>query len=56
MKKVKTMDFLKKKKIAINGQSGKAFLLMSIFVCLCPGAKIYTAIKALKYIPGPGVR
>ena len=45
-------------KLATNGQSDKGFLLTSTFVqgvvCLCPGA-IYM-FKALKYIPGLGVR
>ena len=36
-------------KLATNGQSDKGFLLTSIFIP-------YICIKALKYIPGPGVR
>ena len=35
-------------KLATDGQSDKGFLLTSTFV-------LYTCIKALKYIPGPGV-
>ena len=42
-------DFLK---LATNGQSDKGFLLTSTFV----PKGLYTCIKALKYIPGPGVR
>ena len=46
-------------KTATNGQSDKGFLLTSTFVpkglsALALG--LYTCIKALKYIPGPGVR
>ena len=46
-------------KLATNGQSDKGFLLTSTFVpkeavCPCPG--LYTYIKALQYIPEPGVR
>ena len=46
-------------KLAINGQSNKGFLLISTFVpkeLTAPGLRLYTCIKALKYIPGPGVR
>ena len=46
-------------KLAINGQSDKAFLLASTFVpkgLSAPAQGLYTCIKALKYIPGPGVR
>ena len=46
-------------KLATNGQSDKGFLLTSIFVpkgLSAPALWLYTCIKALKYIPGPGVR
>ena len=46
-------------KLATNGQSDKGFLLTSIFVPKGLSAHVlglYTCIKALKYIPGPGVR
>ena len=45
-------------KLATNGQSDKGFLLTSTFVPMglsAPTLKLYTCIKALKYIPGPGV-
>ena len=46
-------------KLATNGQSDKGFLLTSTFVpkgLSAPAMGLYTCIKALKYIPGPGVR
>ena len=46
-------------KLATNGQSDKGFLLTSTFVpkgLSAPVLGLYTCIKALKYIPGPGVR
>ena len=46
-------------KLATNGQSDKGFLLTSTFVpkgLSVPALGLYTCIKALKYIPGPGVR
>ena len=46
-------------KPATNGQSDKGFLLTSTFVPKGLSASalgLYTYIKALKYIPGPGVR
>ena len=46
-------------KLATNGQSDKGFLLTSRFVSKglsAPALGLYTCIKALKYIPGPGVR
>ena len=46
-------------KPATNGQSDKGFLLTSTFVpkrLSAPALGLYTCIKALKYIPGPGVR
>ena len=46
-------------KLATNGQSGKEFLLTSTFVpkgLSVPAVGLYICIKALKYIPGPGVR
>ena len=46
-------------KLATNGQSDQGFLLTSIFVpkgLSAPALGLYTCIKALKYIPGPGVR
>ena len=46
-------------KLATNGQSDKGFLLTSTFVpkgLSAPALGQYTCIKALKYIPGPGVR
>ena len=46
-------------KLATNGQSDKGFLLASAFVpkgLSVPAQGLYTFIKALKYIPGPGVR
>ena len=46
-------------KLATNGQSDKGFLLTSTFVpkgLSAPALRLYTCIKALKYIPGPGVR
>ena len=45
-------------KFATNGQSDKGFLLTSTFVpkgLSAPALGLYTCIKALKYIPGPGV-
>ena len=45
-------------KLATNGQSDKGFLLTSTFVpkrLSAPALRLYTGIKALKYIPGPGV-
>ena len=44
-------------KPATNGQSDKGFLLTSTFVpkgLYVPALGLYTCIKALKYIPGPG--
>ena len=46
-------------KLATNGQSDKGFLLTSTFIpkgLSAPALGLYTCIKALKYIPGPGVR
>ena len=46
-------------KPATNGQSDKGFLLTSTFVpkgLSAPALGLYTFIKALKHIPGPGVR
>ena len=46
-------------KLATNGQSDKVFLLTSTFVpkgLTAPALGLYTCIKALKYMPGPGVR
>ena len=46
-------------KLATNGQSAKGFLLTSTFVpkgLSAPALGLYTCIKALKYIPGPGIR
>ena len=46
-------------KLARNGQSDKGFLLTSTVVpkrLSAPALGLYTCIKALKYIPGPGVR
>ena len=46
-------------KSATNRQSDKGFLLTSTFVpkgLSAPALGLYTCIKALKYIPGPGVR
>ena len=46
-------------KLATNGQSDKGFLLTSTFVpkgLSAPAQGLYTCVKALKYIPGPGVR
>ena len=46
-------------KLATNGQSDKGFQLTSTFVpngLSAPALGLYTCIKALKYIPGPGVR
>ena len=45
--------------LATNGQSDKGFLLTSTFVpkmLSAPALGLYTCIKALKYIPGPGFR
>ena len=42
-----------------NGQIEKGFLLTSTFVpkgLSAPALGLYTCIKALKYIPGPGVK
>ena len=46
-------------KLVTNGQSDKGFLFTSTFVpkgLSAPALGLYTFIKALKYIPGPGVR
>ena len=46
-------------KLATNGQSDKGFLLTSTFGpkgLSAPVLGLYTCMKALKYIPGPGVR
>ena len=46
-------------KHATSGQNDKGFLLTSTFVpkgLSAPALGLYTCIKALKYIPGPGVR
>ena len=46
-------------KLATNGQIYKGFLLTSTFVpkgLSAPALGLYTCIKALKYIPGQGVR
>ena len=46
-------------KLATNGQSNKGFLLISTFVpkgLSAPALGLCTCIKALKYIPGPGLR
>ena len=46
-------------KLATNGQNDKGFLLTSTFVpkeLSVRALGLYTCIKALKYIPGPGVR
>ena len=46
-------------KPATNGQKDKGFLLTSTFVpkgLSAPALGLSTCIKALKYIPGPGVR
>ena len=46
-------------KLATNGQSDKGFLLTSTFVpkvLSAPTLGLYTCIKALKYVPAPGVR
>ena len=46
-------------KLATNGQSEKGFLLTSTCVpkgLPAPALGLYTCIKALTYIPGPGVR
>ena len=46
-------------KLATNRQSDKGFLLTSTFVpkgLSAPTLGLYTCIKTLKYIPGPGVR
>ena len=46
-------------KLATNGQSDKGFLLTSTFVpkgLSAPALGLCTCTKALKYIPGPGVR
>ena len=46
-------------KPATKGESDKGFLLTSTFVpkrLSAPALELYTCIKALKHIPGPGVR
>ena len=46
-------------KLATNGQSDKGFLLASTVVpkgLSAPALGLYTCIKALNYVPGPGVR
>ena len=46
-------------KLATNGQSVKGFLLISKFVpkgLSAPALGLFICKKALKYIPGPGVR
>ena len=46
-------------KLATNGQSDKGVLLILTFVpkgLSGPALGLYTCIKALKYISGPGVR
>ena len=46
-------------KLAKNGQSDRGFLLTSTYVpkgLSAPALGLYTCIKALKYIPGPGFR
>ena len=44
-------------KLALNGHSDKGFLLTFVPKGLsATGLGLYTCIKALKYIPGPGVR
>ena len=46
-------------KLATNGQSDKGFLLTSTLFpkgLSAPAPGLYTCIKALKYIPGLGVR
>ena len=46
-------------KLATNGQSDKGFLLTSTFVpkgLSAPALGLYTCVKALKYIPEPGVK
>ena len=46
-------------KLAANGQSDKGFLLTSTFDPMglsAPALGLYTYIKALKYIPAPGVK
>ena len=45
-------------KLATNGQSDKGFLLTTTFVPkgFAPALGLYTCIKALKFIPGLGVR
>ena len=46
-------------KLATNEQSDKGFLLISTFVpkgLSAPALGLYSCKKALKYIPGPGVR
>ena len=46
-------------KLATNGQSDKGFLLTLTVVSKrlsAPAQGLYTCIKALKYIPGPGIR
>ena len=46
-------------KFATDGQSDKGFLLTSTFVpkgLSAPALGLYACIKALKYLPGPGVR
>ena len=46
-------------KLATNGHSDEGFLLTSTFVpkgLSAPVLGLYTCIKTLTYIPGPGVR
>ena len=46
-------------KPATNGQKDKDFLLTSTLVpkgLSAPALGLYICIKALKYIPGPGIR
>ena len=46
-------------KLATNGQGDKDFLLTSTFIpkgLFAPALGLYTCIKVLKYIPGPGER
>ena len=45
-------------KLATNGQSDEGFLFTSTFVpkeLSAPALGLCTCIKALKYVPGPGV-
>ena len=46
-------------KLTANGHSDKGFLLTSAFVpkgFSAPALVLFTCIKALRYIPGPGVK